>query len=369
MSAATPREHSAPLPEHISRSELVLNDSRMDGIFQALDPDLVMFDRFMLEEQYGWRIEKNCPQALRLLDSIDVHSLRDIRRRALHQNRERSPQDWFSDIALRELASIYRCDLTLLISGAEYSILTEEVHIPPSLLFVLPFLLNPSERTLPANSPEYSARKDFISIGNFRHAPNADSVRYLHKELWPRLRKRCPQASLKVYGADLTPGIQSLHDPNNGFYLCGRAGKALDVMREARVCLAPLRYGAGLKGKLLDAMLAGTPSVTTAIGAEGMQGSYPWPGAVEDDPEDWITAAARLYQSEDAWKKAQHHISALLNGHFSKEHYLDSFTDKLEQLTHPEARQSMDRLFGALLRHHQHRSTEYMSRWIEAKNR
>ncbi len=369
MCAADKRPHSAPLPGGIDTLPLSLNDSKMDPVFSELNPDVVLFDRFMLEEQYGWRIAACCPDALRILDSIDLHCLREIRRKALHENREREGKDWFCNAAMRELASIHRCDLTLLISDAENEILTRELQFPPSLLTVLPFLLTEQEQHAWEKSPPFEDRQGFISIGNFRHPPNADSIQYLYRTLWPNLRKRFPEAQIHIYGADITPAIQTLHQPQKGFRVHGRAEDALEVMRKARVCLAPLRFGAGLKGKLLDAMLAGTPSVTTPIGAEGMQGSFPWPGAVETDPEIWVETAIKLYQDKNTWNTAQNCIPQILAGRFNRETFRVPFMQSLERCQSPEHRFSPDRISGALLQHHQHRSTEYMSRWIEAKNK
>lgn len=367
MCAAEPRPHTAELPDGISTLPLSLNDSRMDEVFKNLQPDVVIFDRFMLEEQYGWRIAAQCPNARRVLDTVDLHSLREIRKTALQQNRTPAFSDWFGDLALRELAAIYRSDLTLLISDAETHILIHELQFPSNLLHTLPFLLTQQEQDLLSQSPAFHQRQDFISIGNFRHPPNADALRYLSESLWPRIRQHCPQASLKLYGADLPPALQQLHRPANGFLICGRADDALAEMRKARICLAPLRFGAGLKGKLLDAMRAGTPSVTTPIGAEGMQGPCPWPGAVTADPDAFIQHAVRLYHDETAWQQAHSHIPDLLR-RFDRETHRPPLMDRIQTLLAQPRQTQAHELTGALLRHHQHRSTEYLSRWIEAKN-
>lgn len=369
MTAAEPRTHSASLPESVEIRPLQLNSGNMDAVFSSLAPDLIWFDRFILEEQYGWRISAACPSAKRILDTIDLHCLREIRRAALHQNRQPEFADWFSDISLRELASIYRSDLSLLISDAEYSILTETLKLPSSLLHVTPFLVRPEDQTLPGQSPHFGERKNFITMGNFRHAPNADSVRYLYEILWPGIRKECPHAKMNVFGADLTPALAELNQPEKGFFVRGRADNALQMMKQSRVCLAPLRYGAGQKGKLLDAMLAGTPSVTTSIGAEGMQGDSPWPGAVENHPEAFRNAAIRLYQSETDWQSAHSFIPGLLKARFDQPTHAKALLKRIQILMDTPRNSTPEHLTGALLRHHQHRSTEYMSRWIEAKNK
>lgn len=368
LCAAERRAHSAPLPDRIETGPLLLNDSRMDAVFRDLEPDVVLFDRFPMEEQYGWRVEKQCPGALRILDTVDLHSLREIRQRIFRENRRMVPEDWNCEAALRELASIYRSDLTLLISDAERDLLVQDLKLPGSLLHVLPFLLDPEEIASSDRTPGYHQRSDFVTIGNFRHPPNADSVWFLHEEIWPRLREACPEANLKIYGADLTPDLQQLHRPEEGFHLCGRADDAREVMRNARVCLAPLRYGAGLKGKLLDAMCAGTPSVTTPIGAEGMQGDLPWPGHVAASPDGIVEAAVRLYRDQAAWREARGRILPLLKERFDRSRHAPGFQERLQEMIRNPPPFSADRLTGSLLRHHHQRSTEFMSRWIEAKN-
>jgi len=235
-------------------------------------------------------------------------------------------------------------------------------------LHVTPFLLPLEEQRISPALPGFGQRKNFCTIGNFRHPPNADSVRYLYEEIWPDLRERCPEAAMNVYGADLTPALQSLHQPGKGFFIKGRAGHAVETLSSSRVCLAPLRFGAGLKGKLLDAMRAGTPSVTTPIGAEGMQGSASWPGAIESDPARFVAAATDLYQNEHSWKAARQQIKPLLSERFDRDLHGPALMERVHTLLEEPADASRDQLTGALLRHHQHRSNEYMSRWIEAKN-
>jgi hypothetical protein len=283
------------------------------------------------------------------------------------QNRAPEMKDWFGDTAMRELASIYRSDLTLLISDAEADLLTGTLGIPTRLLHVTPFLLNEDQLSLSPSAPGFEQRKGFITIGNFRHPPNADSIRFLADTLWPQLRVRCPEAVLDIYGADLTPAMRNLHRPENGFRIHGRADDAVQTLSEARVCLAPLRFGAGCKGKLLDAMQAGTPSVTTTVGAEGMQGPFAWPGEVADDPERIVQAAAELVQDEARWTAAQKKAAPLLRGRFDRRQHGPALMQRITDLLTEVPDTSPDQLTGALLRHHQHRSTEYMSRWIEAK--
>ena len=186
--------------------------------------------------------------------------------------------------------------------------------------------------------------------------------------LWPRLRAQLPQAQLKIYGAYPPPKATALHNPQQGFLICGWADDAHAVMQQARVCLAPLRFGAGLKGKLIDAMQCGTPSVTTSVGAEGIAGAENWPGCVADDVDYFISAAVRLYESPAEWQAAQDRCAAGLQP-FSAMALLPSLISKLEATADNLEAHRRNNFIGAMLQHHQHKSTQYMSLWIEQKAR
>ena len=126
----------------------------------------------------------------------------------------------------------------------------------------------------------FEERKDFIFVGNFLHEPNRDAVHYLKESVWPLIRAQLPDAGMCIYGAYPSQSVLQLHQPKERFFSLGRADDAQEVVAKARVMLAPLRFGAGMKGKLLEAMQCGTPSVTTAIGAESMYGDLPWNGFI-----------------------------------------------------------------------------------------
>ncbi len=363
---AAESEHSFPLIEKGIRKETIaLNDHSFDVFIADLQPHAVLFDRFMMEEQFGWRVAHNCPDALRILDTEDLHCLRLARQLAVKEHREMTEADLKSDTAKREIASILRCDLSIMISSHEMNLLEQTFHIDPALLQYLPIVVG----ELPDVVKSFEERNDFVTIGNFRHPPNADAVRFLHSDIWPLIRKALPNARMHVYGSYPTPALLQLHHPANGFLVHGRAESALEVMGAARVCLAPLRFGAGIKGKLLEAMLCGTPSVTTMIGAEGMQGDLPWNGYVRDNSVAFAEAAVRLYTSQTEWENAVEHGHALLKKHFKTPEFGDSLMRRVDELLLALPQHRLANFTGAMLMHHTLQSTKYLSRWIEEKNK
>ena len=365
-SPAHTTEHMIDLAvEGISSQSIALNCDSFDTYIKGYRPDIVLFDRFMMEEQFGWRVEQNCPQALKILDTEDLQCLRQARHQALKAGRDMTQADLFSDLARREIAAILRCDLSLIISSLEMELLIDTFRVDARLLHWLPFMVDLEQ--CPQTTPAFAQRKNFMTIGNFRHAPNWDAVLYL-QEIWPLIRARLPDAELHIYGSYPPPKATALNNPETGFLVRGWADDALAVMEQYRLCLAPLRFGAGIKGKLLDAMITQTPSVTTPIGSEGMHRHEPWPGVVADDIHDFVAAAVSLYADEAAWTRAQENGTALLKARFDARTLGDQLISGIGEVESGLEQHRLDNFTGAMLRHHSMMSTKYMSQWIAAKN-
>lgn len=354
----------------VEKKSITLNCPSFDVFVKALNPTVVLFDRFMMEEQFGWRVAENCPNALRLLDTEDLHCLRLARQKAFKENRLFLTSDLIKEeIAKREIASILRCDLSLMISEFEVELLTTTFKIDKALLYYLPFLLEQItvatfEKLLP-----FEERKDFVFIGNFLHEPNWNAVLYLKESIWPLIRKQLPQAILNIYGAYPSQKVLQLHQPKEGFLIKGRAPKAQEVVSSARVVLAPLRFGAGVKGKLVEAMQCGTASVTTAIGAESMHGDLPWNGFIADNPQVFADEAVQLYNDKKRWLEVQLNGLAIVNQRYSKALFVEDFKKQIFFLLANLQQHRLNNFMGAILQHHTLSSTKYMSRWIEAKNK
>ena len=371
-SAATESEFAADLDrKEIETVAVKLNDSSFDETISRISPEIVLFGRFTPEEQFGWRTAEFSPRSLRILDTVDLHSLRLARQEALKKD-ERFTMDRIreADVAKREIASIYRCDLTLMISEAEMDILVDVFSIPRNLIYYLPFLVNQnSAQTARSLWLPYNRREDFVTIGNFLHPPNLDSVLWLKQEIWPLIRKRVPDRRLHIYGAYPSQRVMQLHNEREGFLVHGRAGSAQEVVQKAKVLLAPLRFGAGLKGKLLDAMRWGTPTVTTEIGAEGMAWKGLWNGVIANGAEEIAEAAAALYKERPLWKQARATGFRILTNQFSRERFAADFLDTVEERIRGLSTFRSENFVGQMLLHHTISGTKYMSRWIEEKNR
>ncbi len=389
-SPAKQGEHKTNLTHlGIKEHPIKLNSACFDTFIQDLHPSMVIFDRFMMEEQFGWRIEKHLPTTLRILNTEDLHSLRAIRQTLiktylkikpesidLTQVPLHNPSHLFTemaqtDLAKREIAAIFRCDLTLMISEFEMKLLQQQFQVPSQQLCYLPFLYSKTQFQ-PQTLPCFEERQHFIAIGNFRHDPNWDAVLWLKQEIWPLIRQQLPHAELHIYGAYPPPKATQLHSDKQGFKIKGWAPNALDVIRQAKVCLAPLRFGAGIKGKLAESMLCGTPNVTTSIGVESMQGTEQseWGGGISNRAEPFAQASVELYRDFQCWKAAQQAgFNIVQSRYLAPHHSQDNLFKQINAIIqHPEKhRQTL--FIGLILNHHHHKSTQYMAQWIEAKNR
>ncbi|MAC87160.1 MAG: glycosyltransferase [Gammaproteobacteria bacterium] len=352
----------------VTEVSLALNNSSFDEYMLNLNPTIVVFDRFITEEQFGWRVAETCPNALRVLDTEDLHCLRKTRQGAI-KNKIEFTNDMLlnSEIAKREIAAIYRCDISLIISTFEMKLLQEVFKLDESLVYHLPFFLSKIKKN---NSwKPFHERHHFVSIGNFLHAPNVDATIQLKKYSWKLIREKIPSAEIHIYGAYPTEQILQFNNKQEGFYVHGFVEDAAEVLENSRVLLAPLRFGAGIKGKLTSAMKCGIPSVTTSIGSEGMCGELPWNGFIEDDLEKFVVKAVELYTNKEVWKQAQQHGIEIINTIYDKEVLENKFFRVLQEISLNLEQHRNNNFTGKMLLHHSLQSTKYMSKWIEEKNR
>ena len=353
----------------INTVKIELNNSSFDDFIKDLNPEIVLFDRYLTEEQFGWRVSENCPNSLRILDTEDLHFLRNARISAFKQNTKVTLPILMNDVAKREIASIYRCDLTLIISTYEMKLLKKVFKINKSLLHYIPFLVDPIEPTELESFPSFEERAHFMTMGNFKHEPNWNAVLYLKNDIWPLIRKQLPTVEMHIYGAYAPTKALQLHNVKDGFLIKGWAENTETTFKNSKVCLAPLRFGAGLKGKLIDAMKYGTPSVTSPIGAEAMHKNLPWNGFICDSPLDFANKAVELYTKKKVWNKAQKNGITILNECYDKVFYEDKFLERIKKIQHKIEKHRLKNFTGALLMHHTLKSTKYLAKWIEEKNK
>ena len=369
VSTAKPSSNTFDLESiGVQTKSIALNHSSFDNFLKQLQPAVVVFDRFMVEEQFGWRVAEICPNAIRILDTIDLHFLRKGREEAYKKGEEFSDELLINDFTKREIASIYRCDLSLIISEYEIQLLNNKFHINPSLILYLPFLLSPVTDNYKNQLPKFSERQHLVTIGNFMHAPNYESIVYLKQKIWTKLRQRLPKVELHIYGSYESQKVKQLHNEKEGFLIKGFANDVNEVMKNAKLCLAPLPFGAGLKGKLVDAMQNSTPSVMSSVAAEGMFDDKV-PGFIADEPQSFIDNIIKLYQNEELWNEKSAIGFEVITQRFDKIIFSKILIERIEDLIKNLSQHRHQNFIGQMLSHHTLKSTKYLSKWIEEKNK
>lgn len=363
-SAAQKSDRSYMFSNDVREHAIFLNEESFDIFVSELQPDVVMYDRFMVEEQYGWRVRQSCPNALTILDTEDLHFVRKAREKAYKKNKD---VNYYTDDAKRELASIYRSDLSLIISKEEMKIL-DQFRIPDEKLLYLPFIEKSIESESATILADFETRADYCFIGNFIHEPNYQTVLVLKKTIWPLIRKRQPKAQLFVYGSYPSQKIWDLHNFSNGFHIIGAVDTVEEALCKHKVLIAPIPFGAGIKGKFVDAAKCGIPNVTSTVGAEGMYDAF-WNGFVSDNDEEFADLCVYLYENEYTWKEKVDNGNKLLKSIYETSVYSDEFSDRLHKiLTNISSHRALG-FVGEILFQQQFQASKYMSLWIMEKNK
>ena len=237
------------------------------------------------------RVRALAPRARFVFSPADLHYLREDRHAALVEG-GRSDAG-VSELRAGELACINAADVTLVHSDAELDLLSREVG--PNRLQLLRWIARPN----PAPR-DFSERSGIGFIGHFRHSPNEDGLRWLLSDIMPRLRATRPGLVLHIAGQDLPADLAALAGPEIVEH--GWVDDLAGFFAGLRLSVAPLRYGAGFKGKVATSLSFGVPVVGTGIAAEGT-GLRDGDGiTIAGDAAAFARAVALLHDSEALWR-------------------------------------------------------------------
>jgi glycosyltransferase involved in cell wall biosynthesis len=182
-------------------------------------------------------------------------------------------------------------------------------------------------RDIPGRGPlGFPERKDIVFIGGFRHAPNVDAVKWFVSEVWQRLLEKGYQDRFIIVGSDMPPEILRMRQP--GIEIRGYVPDINDVFNTCRISVAPLRYGAGLKGKVISSLSHGVPVVATSIAVEGGGFIHGQNVLVADEPDEVADAIIRLYQDQQIWEDLSREGVEHCNRSFS----VSAVSTRLQQL-------------------------------------
>ena len=254
--------------------------------------DLAFLFRPGVVERNLKAIRKLCPQAKVLFHTVDLHFLRMSREAELQS--DKAKQKAADEMKLRELAAIRAVDASIVHSTAELELLRP--FLPDAKLHVFPLIMD-----IKGTSKTFAERRNLVFVGGYQHTPNVDAVQYFAEEVMPLLRKQLPGVRFYAVGSKPPADIQAL--ASEDVIVTGFVEDLTPLLDKMRVSVAPLRYGAGIKGKIGTAMAVGLPVVATSLAAEGMSLTDDENILVADGTEAFANAVAKIYQDEALWNR------------------------------------------------------------------
>jgi GT2 family glycosyltransferase/glycosyltransferase involved in cell wall biosynthesis len=266
----------------------------------------VILCRHTVAGQYADLVRRYAPQARLLFDTVDLHFLRERRAAELGGNATLARQAETSRRS--ELALIEQSDVTFVVSPHEQALLAR--ILPQARVELLSNI-----HDVHGCGHPHAGRKDLIFIGGYGHPPNSDAIRWIASEILPQLRKALPHIRLHVLGDLPEPARRELAMP--GLELHGRVTDLTPWLDSCLASLAPLRFGAGVKGKINMAMSHGVPVIATTVAVEGMQLHDDVNVLVADDAAAFVNAVLRLQRDEALWQRLSEHGLDNVRQHFS----------------------------------------------------
>lgn len=264
--------------------------------------DVVFLIRPEVVDQHIDAVRLFAPQAKVIYHTIDLHYLRMMREAEI-----KSDQSIFTN-ALRmrelELSSVRRSDCTIVVSEPEREALRNEGI--NSYIEVLPLILESKD-----SECEIHSRADLIFIGGFGHSPNIDAVKYFVSDIMPLIREKLKGIKLYIVGSDPPPEVQTL--ASNDVIVVGYVKDLSELLSSIKVSVAPLRFGAGVKGKVATSLAHGVPVVATSIAVEGMNLHDKVHVLVADGASTFSNAIIDLYEDQGLWDKLSKNGKSLIN--------------------------------------------------------
>ena len=296
---------------------------------RARDFQLAMLCRPYVAVRHLEALRRMAPDIRVIYDTVDLHYLREQRQAALEKNplmaerAERTRQE--------ELKLIRECDASIVVSPVEKELLDREV-VRANVHVVQ--LVIPEE----PQGPGFEERRDILFIGGYQHTPNAEAVLYFCREILPSLRQRIPELRFLVLGSRPTAEIQALASEH--VQVLGFQKDITPYFNACRLMVAPLRFGAGIKGKLGTSFSYGLPVVASSIAAEGMYLQHGREVLIADTPQEFADAVVRLYNDPQLWTQMSAAGRQLLRERFSPEVIRQGLAEVIASTERPDQRKA-----------------------------
>lgn len=261
---------------------------------KGFDYDLVIMSRVHVANKYLEIIRNYCKYAYVVFNTVDLHFLRELRQADLSGSKiDKINAEYTKKI---ELKCIANSDAAIIISKDEMDLIKKE--LPDVKLFNLPLVMD-LENNIGAS---FKNRKDIFFIGGFQHLPNVDAVKYFIDKIWPSLSKKNPEMKFHIVGSNMPKEIKSLNSIRN-VVATGYVEDISTYFNNCKISIAPLRFGAGLKGKVGRSLGYGCPVVGSPVALEGVSlNDYEFVMKA-NTPEEYINNIEKIYFDEHLWNK------------------------------------------------------------------
>lgn len=281
--------------------------------------DVIHVFRFQVLQDALPAIRRHCPRARLIFNNMDLHYLRLERQAEIEGSAQlRAEAEALKAVELRTMSE---ADIICVPSSLEQALLQGEPTLKRPVA-VMPFMID-----MPRRQPGFGPpRRDILFLGGYRHRPNVDAAEWLAREIWPRIADLLPDARLILAGANPTLEVLALAGPR--IEIPGRIDDLEPLFRRTLVFAAPLRYGAGVKGKLYTAFSYGVPCVTTTVGAEGMDLEPGRHALIADDAAEFAEALVQLATNGEDWSR----LSAAGLGFVAAHHTVDAGARVMESI-------------------------------------
>tara|TARA_B110000305_G_C19463911_1_gene656460 strand:+ start:1384 stop:4161 length:2778 start_codon:yes stop_codon:yes gene_type:complete len=277
--------------------------------------DAVYITRYSVAEKYIDMIRENSTAKV-IFNNADLHFLREIRS-ALSKNADQETLDRALATRDAELTVCGKSDAILSYTSAEHAVITSHI-LEVDKLHITPWVLEEKSK-----GGSFLEREGIAFLGSFGHLPNREAVAYLLDEIMPLLSATNPDISVSIYGSNM-PDEYADYDSEN-VQIIGFVENLDEIFHKHRIFVAPLLSGAGIKGKVLEAMAYGVPCIVSEIAAEGTGLTHGVSALIADDPHDWANAIGQLYGDEALWNRFVENASIIATGKYSFEHGVSEF--------------------------------------------
>lgn len=269
--------------------------------------DVVYITRYYVAKNHLNLVRQYAPRAKILFCNADLHFLRELRDGIAQNdqdmiNRARAMRD-------EELAIMRHVDVTLSYNAIEHAVVLSH-NLNASKIVTCPWVVDVTN-----DQPGFAERSDIAFLGGFGHPPNKAAVLFFVNHVMPILRHQLPEAKFRIYGSNVPEEIEKLQATD--VIIEGYIEDVADVYDSCRVFVAPLLVGAGIKGKVIDALAHGTPSVLTPIAAEGTPLRHGLEVMIAETAQEWADAVTQLYTEQTLWEKMSEAARDFARQHYS----------------------------------------------------